>query len=45
MPVKIFGKTFHSHQAAAKEAKKKGVGDPDAYVATVERRQKKRKGK
>jgi len=41
MPVKIFGKVYPNHKAAAAAAKRKGKRDPDAYVAAVERAQKK----
>ena len=40
MPVKIFGKTYKGHDTAAAAAKRKGIKDPHAYVATVERAQK-----
>jgi hypothetical protein len=46
VPVKVFGKKYKSHDSAAKAAKKKkGIRDPDAYVATVERKQRGRKKK
>lgn len=46
MPVKMGGKTYKSHDTAVKALKKKkpGLKNPDAYVATIERNQKKGKG-
>jgi len=40
MPVEIDGKTFESHDAAVKHLKKSkpSISNPDAYVATVERK-------
>jgi hypothetical protein len=46
VPVKVFGKKYKSHDSAARAAKKKkGIKDPDAYVASVERKQRKGKKK
>jgi hypothetical protein len=46
MPVKIGEKKYKSHDTAVKALKKKkpGIKNPDAYVATIERNQKKKKG-
>jgi hypothetical protein len=41
MPVTINGKTYESHEDAVRGLKGKGIKDKDAYVATVERAQKK----
>jgi hypothetical protein len=43
MPVKMDKKKYKSHGTAvgALKRKKKGIRNPDAYVATVERAQKK----
>lgn len=41
MPVKIKGKTYKDHDSAAAAAKKAGIRNPDAYVATIERNIKK----
>lgn len=43
MPVKLFGKTYKNHSTAVVAAKKKGIANPDAYVATAERKQKGKK--
>ena len=42
MPVKILGKTYEDHDSAVQALKKSkpDIGDPDAYVATVERQEK-----
>lgn len=44
MPVKMLGKTFENHKQAVKALKKSNpkIKDPDAYVATVERKQEKK---
>jgi len=39
LPVKVFGKTYEDHDSAARAAADKGIDDPDAYVATIERKQ------
>jgi hypothetical protein len=42
MPVEIDGKTFADHKSAVEHLKKSKpeISDPDAYVATVERKMK-----
>ena len=41
MPIKIDGRTFRSHKSAVRYIKRKkpGIKNPDAYVATIERKQ------
>jgi len=45
MPVKIDGKTFNNHDAAVRYVKKKKpkIKNADAYVATIERKQRPRR--
>jgi hypothetical protein len=40
MPVKIFGHTYYSHKSAVRAVKRKrpDIKNPDAYVATIERK-------
>ncbi len=40
VPIKVFGKTYKKFSAAAAAAKKRGISKPNAYVATVERKQR-----
>jgi hypothetical protein len=40
MPVTINGKTYKSHDEAVRGISGTGIKDKDAYVATVERKQK-----
>lgn len=44
MPVKMLGKTYEDHKKAVKALKKAKpeIKDPDAYVATIERKQEKK---
>ena len=43
MPVEVFGKTYEDHDSAARAAADKGIDNPDAYVATIERKQQEAK--
>jgi hypothetical protein len=40
MPVRIFGHIYHSHKSAVRAVKRKrpDIKNPDAYVATIERK-------
>lgn len=42
MPVKIGSKTYKNFAAATRAVSKKGIRNPKAYVATIERKEKKR---